>query len=536
VRRQPPGAAPPPTNADVATEIEIKLAVDPDVARSALRHPAVSALRVGRTRTTSLVGTYYDTPDSALARDAIALRVRRIGSRWVQTIKGPAAAGAGLHARPEFEWPLARPVPDLARLADTPWGDLIAKASKRGALGRVFTTEVERRSVLLAFPDGTRAELCIDRGTIRAVHGGRVRREPISEIEIELVSGAPSNLYDLALRLAADLPVSVMTTSKAERGHALHQGKRAPFGDPAHAGAPGLSDDAATGDALAELVRSCLRQIAANAPGLLADDDPEWDHQMRIGTRRLRSCLRLVAPLAASPALDGLIADATWLAGALGPSRDWDVFVRETLPPLAAWFARDPATAPGLKRLRARAESRRRASRATAREAVASRRFQCMLLAGGRLCATPRFAAGDDGDDATLALPASAFAATLLARRHRKLIERAGALGTGTARERHEVRIAAKRLRYIAEFFAPLFSRKRARAYLKALSALQDVLGRLNDAATALAVADASGGRIDDAATGAVRGWVAAQAAALEPTIASAWRKFERAQPFWAKN
>ena len=128
-----------------------------------------------------------------------------------------------------------------------------------------------------------------------------------------------------------------------------------------------------------------------------------------------------------------------------------------------------------------------------------------------------------------------AFAAVLLARRHRKLEESASTLESGSPEERHAVRIAAKRLRYIAEFFAPLFPRKRAKAYLKALTAVQDVLGRLNDAATALRVANESGGTHPDAATGAVRGWVAAQAAALEPEIARARRRFARANRFWAR-
>lgn len=54
--------------------------------------------------------------------------------------------------------------------------------------------------------------------------------------------------------------------------------------------------------------------------------------------------------------------------------------------------------------------------------------------------------------------------------------------------ERHRVRIAAKKLRYGAEFFAPLFPGKKAGkrhgAFGKALSDLQDHLGALNDIAT----------------------------------------------------
>lgn len=521
------------------TEIELKLSVDPDAASAPLRHPAVKALRAGRMRTARVDSSYYDTRDSLLAESDVALRVRRIGKRWVQTIKGPAesANGGGLFARAEFEWPLPRAMLDYARLSGTPWSKLIAKARKRGGLTPRFTTDFQRRTIPLGFPDGTRADLCVDLGEIRAVQDGITRRAPIAEIEIELEEGSASNLFGLAQRLAEDLPVAVMTTSKADRGYALLHGKHNVIGRPLRASSIAIAPDARTNETLAALVRECLHQVAANAPGLLGDDDPEWVHQMRIGTRRLRSCLRLVERCAPSVALRRLTGDVKWLAAALGIARDWDVFVRETLPPLAAWFAQDLATAPGLKRLRARARMRQRRALAAAREAVGSPRFQRMLLAGGYLCAAPRFAAGDAAQsDDVLGEHATAFATALLARRHRKLEQSAGALDSGSPEERHAVRIAAKRLRYIAEFFAPLFPRKRSKAYLKALAAVQDVLGRLNDANTALRVANESSGIPADAATGAVRGWVAAQAAALEPEIASAWRRFARARRFWVRS
>ncbi len=52
-----------------------------------------------------------------------------------------------------------------------------------------------------------------------------------------------------------------------------------------------------------------------------------------------------------------------------------------------------------------------------------------------------------------------------------------------TSDERHSARIAAKRLRYAAEFLASLFSATRVARYIERLAALQDVLGGLNDAA-----------------------------------------------------
>ncbi len=540
-RGRGPAATPLERAGPVPTEIELKLALDLTATSALVRHPAVQALRRGRARTEHLVSSYYDTAGSTLARAGVALRVRRVGKRWVQTLKGPPEpdAGAGLHARAEFEWPLARSALDLEPLSATPWRKLIDKAAKRGGLARCFTTDFERRTIPLGFPDGTRAELCIDQGKIHALVDGRTRRAAIAEIEIELESGAAANLFDLALRLAEDLPVRVLTASKAERGHALVRGERDIVGAPVKAHRVALAGDATTSAALLTLVRECLQQIAANAPGLLDDNDPEWIHQMRIGTRRLRSCLSLVRPFASSVALDDLFAETRWLADVLGSARDWDVFVRETLPPLAAGVAQDAATAAGLRRLRARADARRRVARASARSAVRSARFQRLLLSGGLLCAT-RFGAGRPavGSEQAEVLDgrADTFAAALLARRRRKLDRRAASLVRASPEERHAARIAAKRLRYVAEFFAPLFPKKRGKAYLEALAAMQDVLGRINDATTALRLASESGGAKDDSAAGALRGWVAAHAAALEPELASVSRRFAGAKPFWTRS
>jgi triphosphatase len=503
-----------------------------------LRHPALRPLRRGRARTVAIAATYFDSPDFRLQRDDVALRVRRVGSRWIQTLKGPqqSGAGAGLTARPEYEWPLPGPGIDASRLATTPWKKLFAKAAGDGGLVPCCTTEFERRTVELAFPDGTVAHLCLDRGEIRAVRDGRARRAPIAEVELELAHGDAASLFRLAVALAKDLPLAVMTETKAERGYALRRGLPRATATPAHAMEVALAADTTTADALAAIARECLHQIAANAPGLMADDDPEWIHQMRVGTRRLRSCLSLVAPFASAELFDPVVTEVKWLATLLGKARDWDVFVTQTLPPLTAWFARDPKAAPGMRRLRERALRRRRIARNEARAAIASPRLQHLLLSGGLLCATPRFGSPTS---ATRLPPsdsnglARGFAAKLIARRHRKLAALAATLLHANSDERHAARIAAKRLRYVAEFFAPLFPGKRTGTYLETLASAQDALGRFNDAVTAASLASDLSGPADHAAAGAVRGWVAAQAAALEPHLAKAVRRFNATRPFW---
>jgi inorganic triphosphatase YgiF len=521
----------------VPAEIELKLALDPVAIPHPTRlgrHPAIAAVKSGRAHSARVVSTYYDTSDFRLAREGIALRLRRDGRRWLQTVKGPplAGSGAGLHGRDEHECRLPGPRLDPARLATTPWRKLLAKAQQRGDLVPQFTTDFLRQTIPLAFPDGTRSTLALDVGAIRArrLPG---RRAPIAEIEIELVAGSAARLYELALALSDDWPLTVATANKAERGYALVRGEPDGWRLPVRAGAAEIGAKATAEAALRAIAQECLHQIAANAAGLVADSDPEWVHQMRIGTRRLRSCLALIAPVAPAERVDPLVAEIRWLAGILGAARDWDVFALETLPPLALGFAHDPAAVTGLKRLRRRVAAKRSAARAATREAVRSPRFQRLLLATGAFCATPRFGMRDDaGSNA----PAQPFAAGLLARRQRKLARRAMALENGTAEERHAARIAAKKLRYAAEFFAPLFPGKRTRAYLKALGALQDALGHCNDAATAARLAAGLAGDADQVTVGAVRGWVAARAAALLPELARAWRRFAGTKRFWTRD
>ena len=87
-------------------EIELKLLLDPAHARRLMAHPALrGAARSDRI----LDNTYYDTPDLALRRRGVALRVRRIGRQRLQTIKlaAKAIAGSGLSIRPEWETPFS---------------------------------------------------------------------------------------------------------------------------------------------------------------------------------------------------------------------------------------------------------------------------------------------------------------------------------------------------------------------------------------------------------------------------------------------
>ena len=87
----------------MSLEIELKLTLSPEAARALARDPLLAAATVKGPHTQRYYGVYYDTPEHDLARAGVALRVRKQGRRWVQTVKAEGRVEGGLHERPEYE-------------------------------------------------------------------------------------------------------------------------------------------------------------------------------------------------------------------------------------------------------------------------------------------------------------------------------------------------------------------------------------------------------------------------------------------------
>jgi len=519
---------------EAAREVELKLRLPAAAARDVLRASALRTVQAGRPQRQRLLALYFDTPDAALAHAGIALRLRKEGRQWMQTIKGPAesGSGAGIASRLEFEWDrggAALPPPiDAGQWNATPWRPLLTSAAQRGLAAR-FATDYLRTTIPVELPDGTRASLCIDQGEVR---DGKGNATPISELEVELDSGRVDALYRFAQALAADLPLQVESRSKAERGYSLlHESRRTP----ARAEHAQLDAKDSAVAALQSLLRACLRQIGDNADGAHNEDDPEWIHQLRVGTRRLRACLALLRDVVPEEARATAAADAQWLARALGPARDLDVLVTETLPAVRKWLrdARDSAALRALTRFAGRAAAARREARAAARVAIASPRFTRLLLATGTLAATPYLGAAENTPARrVLAGRASAFARPWLARRHRKLLRRARHLAKASIDERHAVRLAAKRLRYATEFFAGVFEQGSTRDYRQALTRLQDALGAQMDMQVAARLAFAIEGDGSEAAR-VLQAYIAEHEREHRARMLRRWRSFRKCRPFF---
>jgi inorganic triphosphatase YgiF len=513
----------------MSMEIELKLLVAREDLDRVLGAQAVKRRAQGRAQTIELMSVYYDTPELDLHNERLALRLRRIfassAEHWLQALKGGAASAAGLTEREEYEWPVPGQSVDLALLDATPYGPVFARRNVREALGPVFTTRFTRTRRQLALAEGAQAELCVDVGEIRAGN----RRAPICEVEIELKSGSlePMALFGFAAELLQEVPFRLGAVSKAERGYALYRNAppRPPKAIPVV-----LRPDMSPAQVLQTVARGCLAQIHANEEGFLAGRDPEFLHHLRVGFRRLRVALAMPEDTAWRAALEPLREETRWLFSVLGPVRNWDVFLTETLTPLMRHLGTDSA----LAALRSRCLRLRRRHFALAREAVGSPRYCALLLSLGMLLYKRPFgrpAAELSGTSA----PALAFGHTVIARRDRTLRKRGEALAGASPEERHRARIAAKKLRYCAEFFIALYPQKKVRRYVDALADLQDALGLINDAAGGAAVVTelGSGGRVDPRVIGIVQGWIVASEARAIEHLSRAWDEFEACRRYW---
>lgn len=86
----------------MATEIEIKLRLEARHVRKLLAHPLLKGMS---SQKQNLLNTYYDTPELTLRQRRIALRLRKKGWEWLQTVKSAEPASGGLAIRNEWEIP-----------------------------------------------------------------------------------------------------------------------------------------------------------------------------------------------------------------------------------------------------------------------------------------------------------------------------------------------------------------------------------------------------------------------------------------------
>jgi triphosphatase len=427
-------------------EVEIKLEVPP---ASLPRLKSLGLLR----KLTSLptrakeVSVYFDTRKHTLRSRGLMLRVRRTGDRHVQTIK--ASGNSGLFERGEWESDIKGEKPDLGLARGTALEPLIGKNFSR-RLRPMFETRVKRTVYPLAA--GTSAiELALDNGTIDT--GDRSAR--LCEIELELKQGNEEELFKVARKITEELPARLAFKSKSARGYDLLDDRE---NEAIQAAPVDFEPGAIARDGFRAIGAACLKQIVSNEAALLKGD-PEGVHQMRVGLRRMRAATSLFADIIRDDAQTAKIkSQLKWLTEELGPARELQVLLKRVVAPLNKRHKEE-----GVPALSQELEKERKDAIGRARTAVESPMFRAMTL---EIAAWLEAGKWRNPQDELVrdrgAVPLEDFAGEQLGLRWKKVLKKGRALARLDAKSRHKLRIQAKKVRYAAEFFADLFSNKRA--------------------------------------------------------------------------
>jgi inorganic triphosphatase YgiF len=268
----------------MGTEIELKLQLSPKSAAKLAHHPLLANIPSQRLH---LLNTYFDTPKLELHKRRIAVRFRKKGWQWLCTVKSAEPASGGLAMRSEWETQATPGTFDFSHVDNPEFRRLLEQRIDQ--LEPVFTTDFKRQIWHVPFGESL-IELAIDRGHIAS----RGKRLPICEIELELISGKVDDIFWLTRQLQGDLHLHPAISSKAERGyHLFLDNPLRPF----KAKPPAVHAEQTPVEAFRYIALNCLEHFQRNEQGLLASKDPEFVHQARVALRRLRSAIKLFAPV-----------------------------------------------------------------------------------------------------------------------------------------------------------------------------------------------------------------------------------------------
>lgn len=444
-----------------SAEVERKFELTPEQQLPALDSVATLA----GTEEFDLVATYYDTLHFDLTRAHVVLRHRLGGTDAGWHVK---LAEADSEHRREHHAPPDAPRPPAALR------ELVAEPLDGQALIPVARVQNRRRQSELRDGDTLLAYLCDDH--VEAVAGDLT--QSWREAEVELVDGSPEFL-DAVTEVFAAAGVRV-SADASKIGRAL--GGALADDDRSRGGVP------SAGAVVLDYVSEQIGVVQAREAGVRLDE-PDAVHRSRVATRRLRSALRTFGPVfgkdsSASPLVEGKVPSASrlrrelkWYAAELGAARDAEVLRDGLIAALDALAVPSRAAERGLLTDTLTAEH------ASAHEGLVASmdtdrydRLQRELV--DFLVARPLSAAANE--------PAAVELHGLLDKaRGRVATHYARALDVPDELRRwHEVRKAAKAVRYGAEALVPVLG-ERAVAHASLWEAVTDSLGEVQDTVVA---------------------------------------------------
>lgn len=396
----------------------------------------------------------------------------RHGGRLTLEVEGDRALArwAPGGGRPPLQAPLDREVAFARDFPDGPLRRDVEAASGGRALMVVGEAHVQRRLLRVLDHEGkTLVRIWFD--SVQPLRDGAPFGPPARRVVVEPLLGYAAAGEAVAERLGALAGLEARVDD--ELVEAAAAASRVP-GDYSSKPTVVLRPNEPAERAVRRVLARLMATLEANVAGTVHDLDTEFLHDLRVATRRTRTCIGQLRDVFPPDALAPFAEELRWLATATNPCRDLDVFLRDLAErSLALAETQSEALAPVLEHLRAERE-------AVHRELVAvleSARFATLVRRWKRLLGR-RLLGGERG-----AVPVTELASERVLHAYRRLASRAKALAPNApATELHRLRIDAKKLRYLLEFFASLWDAEGTGALVAELKLVQDSLGDYHDA------------------------------------------------------
>ena len=450
-------------------EIELKFLVPEYKVDSLMRQAKIKS-----SNTTQLAAHYYDTVDNTLAQAGMALRIRKEGDTWVQTLK---SNGDGMASRGEQNDILDDSQVTEALEADSLYPDLsvyeklgveqmVLNSSQEEVsdkLNCLYITDVERTTRMIKGSNGV-IEMAYDEGTV--IHGENAEiSQPILEVEFELLEGEVSFLFEVAKTWCKRYNLCLSTVTKAERGGLLLAGKQHAEATKANLKQLDFDKKVSQPEFIRAVIHNCMIQILPNASAIAAGStDGDHVHQLRVGIRRLRTALKFFDGFSSqlNPEWTPILKQTFSL---LGDYRDHELLEVKTQPML------ETKGGPHVDW-----SEERDAIKIKPIDAIRAPDFQITLLE--LMEYTMSSAKKDKPKQKGSAKQETAKIMELL---YKKISKASDQFASLDIEAQHDVRKRLKSLRYISEFVSPIYKNKKTKAFLKYLEPAQEVLGDYND-------------------------------------------------------
>jgi len=488
---------------------------------------ALSKMAASNPQCTTVRSTYYDTAAGRLNRDGLTLQIQKQSGRYTQIVARAGVKGEPALTRREWQDFIDGERPNL--LAPNSSGRL-PEALSEDELHERFTTVVQRTLCMLEPDASTQIVGVVDKGEIRATESECA--EPIYALELQLERGDPAALYGTGLRLLEFAPLHIELFSTAERGSLLLESTTAKP-QAQHSLPFDLQRDMTLEESLRKIGLGCLTLFLRNELAALADVS-DGVHQMRVAARRLRSAVATMKRMLPQEQYEWVSQELRWLANFLAPARNWDVFSESLLAPVRSALPNDQ----DLIELCRICEGERQSAHRRAGAAIRSRQYTSALLKLLQWFASCRWRNQPVSEQSALLMaPIGTVAPSLIGRRYKKVKKAADNFDELTPQQRHEFRIAVKKLCYTIEFLRDLFDGNQVAEFVQRLKPLQDDVGYTNDVRVAhelLADPQVSKDVVAmGRAAGVVLGWHDRGVADLDRKLRKHIGRLRQLRPFW---